>query len=112
MLALRPRKIQRVDKLLARYTINPLQPPEQTNRAQVSKPQGKQGKQQGAKTPANQYTMNRYVEPGAGYLQNVGVNPGMNPNNANNADAAASFSHNFEYNPSFTDNGLELHSWN
>lgn len=111
-LAPRPSKIQRADKFPARYTVNPLQPPEQTNRAQVNKPQGKQRKQQGAKTPANQYTMDRYVGPGAGYPQNTGANPGLNPNDANNADAAASLRHNTEYNPSFTDNGLEPHGWN
>ena len=71
----RPGKLQYSDKFPANYAVAPLQQPERTGRPNGAKPQGRQRRQQAAKVPANQSTMDQYIVP-------------TKQSNPNNADAA------------------------
>ena len=103
----RPRKIQQADKFPARYAATPLQQQGQPNRTHANKFQGKPRKQQGAKVPDNQATMDRYIDPT--HQQRLELGAPMDPNNA---DAAAPYSQIPPYNyPSFN-YGQEPYGWN
>lgn len=83
----RPNKIQRSEKFPLNYAVAPLRNAEQSTRANTSKQHSKQRKQQGAKVPNNQATMDQFIGPGNPSDAETGTYE-----NTNHADAAASTS--------------------
>ena len=67
-----------------KYAATPLQQQGHPNRSHANKNQGKHRKQQGAKVPKNQATMDRYIDPT--HQQRLELGAPLDPNNT---DAAA-----------------------
>ena len=101
-----PSRIQWAEKFPDKYVVNPLQQTNQANHTQTSKPQGKQRRQQGTRVPPNQSTMDRFVGPSNPL--NTGTDLHIE---TSNADAAASFNQNYDFNHPFSDNGPESFGW-
>ena len=78
-----PGKLQYSEKFPARYTVTALQQPERPNQTASARQQGKQSKQQAARIPANQSTMDQYIV--SSIPQRADEARLTNPNNANAA---------------------------
>ena len=103
----RPGKLQRSEKFPAKYTVTALQQSERSNQVTANWQQGKQRKQQTAKIPANQSTMDQYIV--SGIPQGANADRSINLNNTNAAIPTDADFPPFNYRT--PDEGLEPRGW-
>jgi hypothetical protein len=85
-----PVRFQCSERFPAKYLVMALQQPEHSARAPAAKSQGKQHRQQPYKVPANQSTINRFINPESTQNTDTGK-----PTDNNNTDTAALSDANF-----------------